>query len=170
LQDKKQDKSKDNKKHRGIWQDIIFYLFRNGTVVEECMYIKKHDSAKYPWLQDSLQPATDMWIYANKIRKVAPEENVYGFYYWSETFQCLDTTFVFLCIGFFICCITNTLLYKFTDRYFPITILQIIIPGIFALLSFIFHKVSKGCSKVYAGRFLFALDKSVRGNSIKLEK
>jgi hypothetical protein len=163
-------KKSRGKKRRGIWQGIICYLFRKGTVVEECMYTKENDPGKYPWLQGSLQPSKDMWLYANKIRKIAPEENVYRFYYWSEIFQCLDTTFVFLGIIFFICFIVNTLVYKFMGKYFQITIFQIIIPGIFALLSFVFHKVSKACSSVYADRFLFAVDKGITGNGITLEK
>jgi hypothetical protein len=162
-------KSKE-KKYLGIGQRIIFYLFRKGTVTEECLNTKKDDPAKYPWIQGSQQPVKDMWLYANKIRKIAPEENVYRFYYWSEMFQCLDTTFVLLGIVFLICFIINTLLYIFMDRYFQITILRIIISGISALLSFVFHKVSKSCSSVYAERFLFAIDKGVAGNGIELEK
>jgi hypothetical protein len=162
-------KSKE-KNHLGILQRIIFYLFRKGTVVEECMYVKKNDSERYPWIQGSQQPVKDMWLYANKIRKIAPEENVYRFYYWSEIFQCLDTTFVLLGIVFFICFIINTWLYTFMGMYFQITILQIIISGISALSSLVFHRVSKGCSSVYADRFLFAIDKGVTGNSIELEK
>jgi hypothetical protein len=163
-------KKSQGKKRRGLWQRIIFYLFRKGTVVEECLHVKKNDPEKYPWLRNSRQPVKDMWLYANKTRKIAPEENVYGFYYSSEVFQCLDTTFVFLGIAFFICVIVNALLHKFTGGYFRITMLQIIIPGIFALLSLVLHKVAKGCARAYAGRFLFAVDKGVAGNGIEPEK
>jgi hypothetical protein len=168
-QAQEEEKEKEEE-HLGIWQNIITYLFRKGTVTDVCINTQEHDPAKYPWLQDSQQPVKDMWLYANKIRKIAPEENVYGFYYWSETFQCLDTTFVFLGIGFFICCIINTLVRKFMGECFQITIPQIIIPGIFALLSLVFHKVSKACAGVYAERFLFAIDKGITGNGIELRK
>ncbi|MDR1901281.1 MAG: hypothetical protein LBQ88_03225 [Treponema sp.] len=148
------------KKYPGILQRIFFYLFRDGTVVEECLdnvakkYKKpiknntlaskimgKQYRANYSWIQNSKRPAKDMWLYANKIREKAPKEKVYRFYYWSEVFQCADTTFFIFCIVFLLSLIANIILPIFIGRYFQTSIFQKSIPGVFLLFSFLLHKV-----------------------------
>jgi hypothetical protein len=170
---KKAQKNRKGGKYPTTFQRIFFYIFRNGTVVEECLdnisskkikpigigrILKKIKDKKYrahyKWIQESKQPAKDLWILAEKIKKDDPNNNIYQFYYWSEVFQCLDTTFLLLCIIYLLSFITNFLLYIIQNKGY-----SIMIPIIITLLSLIFHRLSKSCAKASANRFLFAIEK-----------
>jgi hypothetical protein len=109
-----------------------------------------------------------MWVYANKIRKEAPEEGVYAPYYWSEICQCLDTVFIFSFIIFAIMSIVNSIIKIIGVNYFHSC--QICIPLLLSALSLGLHKISKNGAKGFADRFLFAIDKGIEGNDIELRK
>jgi hypothetical protein len=158
-------------KYPGKWQQIIFYLFRKGTVVEECLDNVKKEQPKYRWIRHSSQyqqQVKNMWVYANKIRKEAPEEGVYAPYYWSEICQCLDTVFILSFIVFAIMFIANSIIKITGVNYFHLY--QICMPFLFSALSLGLHKISKNGAKAFADRFLFAIDKGIEGNDIALRK
>jgi hypothetical protein len=158
-------------KYKGKRQRIIFYLFRKGTVVEEYLDNVKNAQSKYQWIQHNKlyqQQVKNMWVYANEIRKKAPEEGVFTPYYWSEIFQCLDTVFIFSFIIFAIMFIVNSIIKTIGANYFHLY--QIFMPILFSALSLGFHKISKNCAKAFADKFLFAIDKGIEGNGIELHK
>jgi hypothetical protein len=158
-------------KYPGAWQRIIFYLFRKGTVVEECLENVKSEQSKHKWIQHNKQyqqQVKNMWVYANKIRKEAPEEGVYAPYYWSETCQCLDTVFIFSFIIFAVMSIVNGIIKIIGVNYFHLY--HICMPILFSALSLGLHKISKNGAKAFADKFLFAIDKGIEGNDIELRK
>lgn len=174
------------KKYPGIYQRIIFYLFRNGTAVEECLdnlkakydnpdfrgnklakkIQKKRFRPNYDWIQKSGKRAPkDMWIFANRINKTAPQDNVFRFYNWSEVFQCLDTTFLFFLLISIIVIIANVSINIFCEKYN----FNIVLPIILAPVSLLLHFLSKSCSKMYARRFLFDIDNSLKAHEKQIE-
>jgi hypothetical protein len=153
----------------GRWQRIVFYLFRKGTAVEECLDNVKNEQSKHTWIQHNRhyqQQVKNMWVYANKIRKEAPEENVYAPYYLSELCQCLDTAFIVLFIIFALMFIINAIIPITGADYFRLYHLGM--PLLFSALSLGLHKIFKNGAKAWADKFLFAIDKGIEGNDIEL--
>lgn len=183
---KAQRKRHAGKKYPCIKQRIIFYIFRNGTVVEECLdnvkskydnpnenetlktnnlrtkILKKKDGiVDYKWIQESgKQAANDMWTHAIKINKFAPREDVYKYYNYSEVFQCLDSTFLLFSTITATLVIINVLglLFSFDFRL-NISLIIILIANI------VLHLISKKCAKMYARRFLYKIQKSLDSHS-----
>jgi hypothetical protein len=155
----------------GRWQRIIFYLFRKGTAVEECLENVKREQPKYRWIRHTSQyqqQVKNMWVYANKIRKEAPEEGVYAPFYWSGICQFLDTAFIFCFIAFALMFIANSIIKIIGVNYFHLY--HLCMPILFSALSLGLHKIAKNGSRAFADRFLFAIDKGIEGNDIELRK
>jgi hypothetical protein len=191
LWQKAQPKRRAGKKYPSIKQRIIFYAFRNGTVVEECLdsVMVKYDNPNeneilktnklhkkildkkyrptYDWIQKSgKNAAKDMWIYATKINKVAPQDDVYRFYNWSEVFQCLDTTFLLFSTIIIVLIIINVLYRLLIFGFCSHTVSLIIMLAVCILL----HLLSKSCAKMYARRFLYQIEKSLKSYKKLIDK
>jgi hypothetical protein len=191
LWQKAQPKRRSGKKYPSIKQRIIFYIFRNGTVVEECLdsVMVKYDNPKenetlktnklykkildkkyrptYDWIQESgNKAAKDMWIYATKINRIAPQDDVYRFYNWSEVFQCLDTTFFLFSTMIVALIIINALDHLFIFGFRSDVIFLIIM----LVVCIILHLLSKGCAKMYARRFLYQIEKSLKSYKDLIDK
>jgi hypothetical protein len=177
------------KKYPSIRQRILFYIFRNGTVVEECLdgIMVRYDNDNktpemnkshkknmdkryrpiYDWIQASGNKADkDMWIHATKINRVAPQDDVYRFYNWSEVFQCLDTTFLFFTVTTPILIFLNVFDRFLNSRFHSNKIFLIVM----FLSCLILHIVSKGCAKMYARRFLYQIEKSLKSYKILIDE
>jgi hypothetical protein len=103
-------------------QRFLFYLFREGTCIEECRdnikenytpekikeyfpkmqkkIARKSNRNFYAWIQNSFKtnghPEKDLFLYANQINTERPQDNVFQFFNTCELFQNLDTIF-FIC-------------------------------------------------------------------------
>jgi hypothetical protein len=174
------------------YQRIIFYIFRNGTTVEECLsnvrakyyvYNEAYDKCKeekkkkncsikkslkkqyrpyYGWIQESKQPAKDLWIYSNKINNAAPQENIFRFYHWSEAYQCMDTTFLLSCMVFLLIFFVNCSLFIISYSFNKSCHISIVLPIVFSIISWLFHILAKACSKAYANRFFNHIDFGIK--------
>lgn len=51
---------------RPLHMRIMFYMFRKGTVVEECLNEKRHPDRAYNWIQKSDKSEADVWNHAKK--------------------------------------------------------------------------------------------------------
>lgn len=150
--------SKNRKKT--LYTKLLFYMFRNGTVIEECL--KEHrfiedckknnqQTCSYKWIETSDNVALDIWNYAKEISIKYPQDDIYKFYYYSEIFQCFDTVFLFSSVSTFVlgttyCIIKHNLL---TVHFIMIFLLS--------LIFFLFHFLSKKTGKSFARRFFLEI-------------
>jgi hypothetical protein len=170
-----------DKKYPGLWQRFIFYIFRNGTAIEECansveekynadkitndaarkkLFKKKAHYVFYPWIQESYKknrrPEKDLWLYADSIQSRYPQRKIETFYYWSEVCQCLDTAFLLLCAASGIAVAVNILIKICLGMNF-----SAVIPALFAAASLLLHRVSKGAAKSNAKRFFYHIQLAI---------
>ena len=77
------------KSKKTLYTRLLFYMFRNGTVIEECLNENKKTSGTFEWILNSTKEKIflDVWNYANEISIKNPQGNIYKFYYYSEIFQ-----------------------------------------------------------------------------------
>lgn len=148
----KNEQQKIKKQKRPVFMRILFYLFRNGTIIEECIYEKKYCSDRtFDWIRNSDKPAVDVWNYARKISLESPKADIYQFYYHSEVFQCFDT--VFFMLSFVAFCFGAWgigMNYKSLEiRHFAVLI--------FSLFLFLLHWLCKKTSKSFARRFFLEI-------------
>lgn len=146
--------SKNYKKN--LYTRFLFYMFRNGTVIEECLNEKRNlkENTKltsYKWIDESNNVVLDVWNHAKEIFVKYPQVDIYKFYYYSECFQCFDTIFMFASILTFVlgtadCIIKDSILTK----HF------IMIVGL-SFTFFIFHIFSKKTGKSFARRFFLEI-------------
>ncbi|QQO10348.1 hypothetical protein [Breznakiella homolactica] len=141
---------KRKQKKRGIVQKIIFYLFRKGTLVEECLKMKRdiYDNNQHEWLNKSNNPEKEIWVHAQKIAKT--KHSIYTFYYLSEVFQNLDTM-LFL-TAFII------LFFNIYNLIFQISMTIIVSSLIFIFVIISFHCFCKAISTSFAQRFIFEVE------------
>jgi hypothetical protein len=139
-------------KKRSLLHKLIKYLFRNGTVVELCLTRAKETNCTYQWINETKKEHKDviktMWRLAANIDK---EKDVYRFYFYSEIFQCYDTTFITLLCSQAI--ITITFAINSSNNFNKIFISSTML-AIFLCL----HALSKNIGKAFADRFLNAID------------
>ncbi|MBR4372990.1 MAG: hypothetical protein IKP49_01330 [Treponema sp.] len=155
----------NNQKKRGgkrtVLSRCIFYMFRNGTTVEEVANASReakndssNNSSVYDWIRNSEHPERDLWINANKINNEQREANIYRFYYHSEVFQCLDTLFLLMTIP----AVIFAVYFLFTNPY----IRQQIFFCIYAVVMLLFHKISKATSKSFCRRFFLEIEVALK--------
>lgn len=167
-EDKKDQKCKKNQAGKGQQKKMswfmkimlylpkrtMFYMFRKGTVIEECLNEKRHSDTTYNWIRISNKPEADVWNHAKKISLEFPQVDVYQFYYHSEAFQCFDTVFfiyffVTFCIGMF-----GIFSFVVTCEYIDRKYLQMLV---FSLVLFLIHLICKGASRAFARRFFLEI-------------
>ena len=129
---------------------LLFRLFRKGTVVEECFDRYCEKNCTYEWIKDIKkegQPLIKaMWRIAASIDK---EQQVYQFYFYSEIFQCCDTTFLFMSV-FQIVPIIYLIIHGNTN--------MVIINIILAFAFIMMHSISKIIGIAFANRFIHDID------------
>ncbi len=142
---------------KNLFTRMIFRLFRHGTVVEECLYQFRNEKCTLEWINNLKNEKCDkiktMWRLAAGISK---DQQIYQFYFYSEIFQCCDTTFLFMIITQ---CIF--LIYMLITKTGGQIIVSIVLTLIFILAKYI----SKTIGISFANRFLFEID--IKGNIIK---
>lgn len=147
----KTKKQKTQKQKKSVFMRMLFYLFRNGTVIEECLYEKRNPNTSFEWIRNSDNPAVDVWNYARKISLESPQADIYQFYYHSEVFQCFDTVFFMLsfvtfCLGL----LGIGINYKCLEsRHLSVLV--------FSLILLFLHWLCKKTSKSFARRFFLEI-------------
>lgn len=143
-------KNKETNKYK-IRKRILFYIFRNGTSVEECFNEKREEKTAdvFDWIKNSKEPHRDIWNYSLLIHQKIPESNIYRFYFHSEVFQCLDTLFLFMAIIYFV-----TLFYVI---FYEFVLLKIIYIGVLVFTLIIFHRFCKAIGKSFVRRFFLEI-------------
>lgn len=141
------------KSEKTLYTKLLFYMFRNGTVIEECLNENRKTSGTFEWILNSTKEkiALDVWNHAKEIFVKYPQVDIYKFYYYSECFQCFDTIFIFASILTFVfgtsdCLIKHSIL---TNHF-------IMIVGL-SFVFFIFHIFSKKTGKSFARRFFLEI-------------
>ena len=128
---------------------MLFSLFRKGTVVEECLARSREHNCSYEWINDVGKEGgkliKSMWRIASSIDK---EQNVYQFYFYSEVFQCCETTFLFMCISQI-----SAVAYLITHQTQGL-FLNVVLVAIFILMFF----VSRLVGIAFANRFIHDID------------
>lgn len=136
-----------------LYTRLLFYMFRNGTVIEECLNENKKTSGTFEWILNSTKEkiVLDVWNYAKEISIKNPQDDIYKFYYYSEIFQCFDTVFLFSSVSTFILgtiyCIIK---HNFLSAHFIMIFLL-------SLVFFLFHFLSKKTGKSFARRFFLEI-------------
>ena len=141
------------KPKKTLYTKLLFYMFRNGTVIEECFNENKKTTGTFEWILNSTKEkiALDVWNYAKEISIKYPQDDIYKFYYYSEIFQCFDTVFLFSSFSTFVlgttyCIIKHNLL---SAHFIMIFLLS--------LVFFLFHFLSKKTGKSFARRFFLEI-------------
>ena len=136
---------------------FVKYAFRNGTTVEEAIVAWKKaqegDETIFDWIRvsEKKEVSFNMWKYANFINNRHSESNIYRFYYHSEIFQCLDS--LFLLMFMIVACVFVGFLVIRKDVFN----IQSIFLLVYAVLLFLFHKVSKETGKACIRRFFLEI-------------
>lgn len=162
------EKNKQKQKHeRPLPMRIMFYIFRKGTIVEECFNEKRHPDATYNWIRTSNKPEADVWNHAKKISLEFPQVDVYKFYYHSEAFQCFDTVFflsffIAFCIGMFGIFVFGVNCERIGKKYLCMLF--------FSLALLLLHLICKGTSRAFARRFFLEIQTDLNVLNEKEEK
>ena len=141
------------KSKKTLYTRLLFYMFRNGTVIEECLNENKKTSGTFEWILNSTKEKIflDVWNYANEISIKNPQGNIYKFYYYSEIFQCFDTVFLFSSVSTFGLGTTYCIIkHNFLSAHFIMIFLL-------SLVFFLFHFLSKKTGKSFARRFFLEI-------------
>ena len=141
------------KSKKTLYTRLLFYMFRNGTVIEECLNENKKTSGTFEWILNSTKEkiVLDVWNYANEISIKNPQGNIYKFYYYSEIFQCFDTVFLFSSVSTFVLGTTYCIIkHNFLSAHFIMIFLL-------SLVFFLFHFLSKKTGKSFARRFFLEI-------------
>jgi hypothetical protein len=115
-----------------------------------------HDSAKYEssyflyvwqydWIKNSENPAKNLWPLAIKVSKRV-DRGVYRFLFYSECFQCFETTFI---ISFLAALLYNIYIVSLVS----INVSLLIFNGTFLTALLVLHILSRNISMVFAKRF-----------------
>jgi len=166
----------------GLIQQILFYVFRKGSVVEECCdnvktkydkirttlertdltkkqrqffskVLKKEDRVFYDWIQRSKNPVKDLRVLAQKIDDKKPECQIYEFFCKSQLYQGLDTGSLLLTLICVISFLINIIL-RFLFSYD----LPYIQPLLMGIIPFILHLFSKRLSTQKANMYMEKID------------
>ena len=139
-----------DKKIKNAGTRLLFRLFRKGTLVEECLARSREKNCTYEWIKDVKKEGQNliksMWRIAASIDK---EQQIYQFYFYSEIFQCCDTTFIMMSI-FQIVPIIYLIIHGNTN----VLILNIVLMPVF----FVMHSISKIIGIAFANRFIHDID------------
>lgn len=143
-------KHKETKKYKFI-KKIFFYVFRNGTTIEECLKEKRNEknSDVFDWIKKSEAPARDIWNHSLAIHQNNTSSNIYLFYFHSEIFQCLDTLFLFSATLF-----PGILIYGFFNDFCLVK--QFYLTAFFLIL-LVFHMMCKAIGKSFIRRFFLEI-------------
>lgn len=129
---------------------LLFHFFRKGTLVEECLARSREENCTYEWIKDAKKEGQNliksMWRIAASIDK---EQQIYQFYFYSEIFQCCDTTFLIMAI-FQIVPIVHLMIHGNTNT---LIINSVLIPVFFGM-----HSISKVIGIAFANRFIHDID------------
>lgn len=135
---------------KNIGTRLLFQLFRKGTLVEECLARSREKNCTYEWIEDvkkeGLPVIKSMWRIAASIDK---EQQIYQFYFYSEIFQCCDTTFLIMAI-FQMVPIVYLMIYGNTAI--------VIINAILLLVFLGMRSISKVIGIAFANRFIHDID------------
>jgi hypothetical protein len=166
----------------GLVQRILFYVFRQGSVVEECCdnvkakydkirttlertdltkrqrqffakVLKKENRDFYDWIQKSQNPVKDLRILARKIDDKKPECQIYEFFCKSQIYQGLDTGSLLLTV----ICIVSSLINIILGFLFSYN-LSYIPPLLMGIITFILHLISKRLSAQKANMYMEKID------------
>ena len=142
-----------DKKIKNMGTNILFWLFRKGTVVEECLTQYKNDSCSYEWINEAKKQnlsgadtVKKMWQLAARINK---EQYIYQFYFYSEIFQCCYTVFIFMCL-----LQSFPILYLLIHKKINATIFNLVLRPVFLFIALI----SRSIAIAFARRFLFDIE------------
>jgi len=162
----------------GLIQRILFYIFRQGSVVEECCdnvktkydkirttlertdlterqrqfftkVLQKENRIFYDWIQKSQNPVKDLRVLARKINDEKPECKIYEFFCKSQIYQGLDTGSLLLTVICVISFLINIIL-RFLFSYD----LPYIPPLLMGIMTFILHLLSKRLSAQKANMYM----------------
>ncbi len=129
---------------------LLFRLFRKGTLVEECLARSREENCTYEWIKDVQkegQPLIkSMWRIAASIDK---EQQIYQFYFYSEIFQCCDTTFLIMAIFQIV-----PIIYLIIHGNMNIVIINSVLLPFFLGM----HSISKIIGIAFANRFIHDID------------
>jgi hypothetical protein len=158
----------------GLAQRILFHIFREGSVIEECLdniksryetiendilrradltkrqrkfyrkVLRKKDRPYYNWIQTSTNPTEDLVRFRSKTDITALTYN--------EVFHCLDITFLFITMLCFLSMLVNTLLMLFSYEF------SLVVPFIIGVASLICHFTTKSLAKASAALYLREID------------
>jgi len=135
---------------KNVGTRLLFRLFRKGTLVEECLARSREKNCTYEWIEDvkkeGLPVIKSMWRIAASIDK---EQQVYQFYFYSEIFQCCDTTFLLMSVFQIV-----PIIYLSIHGNTSMVIINIIL--IFAFI--MMHSISKSIGIAFANRFIHDID------------
>lgn len=139
-----------DKKIKNAGTRLLFRLFRKGTLVEECLARSREKNCTYEWIKDVQKEGQNliksMWRIAASIDK---EQQIYQFYFYSEIFQCCDTTFLIMAI-FQIVPIVYLMIHGNTNT---LIINSVLIPVFLGM-----HSISKVIGIAFANRFIHDID------------
>ena len=139
-----------DKKIKNAGTRLLFRLFRKGTLVEECLARSREKNCTYEWIKDVQKEGQNliksMWRIAASIDK---EQQVYQFYFYSEIFQCCDTTFLLMSVFQIV-----PIIYLIIHGNTSMVIINIIL--IFAFI--MMHSISKSIGIAFANRFIHDID------------
>jgi len=166
----------------GPIQRILFYVFRKGSVVEECCdnvktkyekiratlertdltkrqrkfftkILEKENRTFYPWIQKSQDPVKDLRVLARKIDIKMPECRIYEFFSKSQIYQGLDTGSLLLTAICILSSLVNMILTLLFSWHLPV-----ILPLIMGIIPFILHLISKKLSAQKANMYIGKID------------
>lgn len=139
-----------DQKIRNAGTRLLFRLFRKGTLVEECLARAREENCTYEWIKDVQKEGQNliksMWRIAASIDK---EQQIYQFYFYSEIFQCCDTTFLIMAIFQIV-----PILYLMIHGNTNIVIINSVLLPVFLGM----HSISKIIGIAFANRFIHDID------------
>jgi ABC-type multidrug transport system fused ATPase/permease subunit len=136
---------------RSVHMRLLFYLFRQDTTIEVLLSMKRSDNLEnYKWIKKSKNPVKDLWPLAINVSKNV-DRGVYKFLFYSEFFQCFETTFI---MSFSLVLLYNIYVIVFLS----INVFSLFFNGIFLIILFILHKTSRNISMVFAKKFFLDID------------
>lgn len=160
-------KQKALNKRRTLYSRIIFYTFRKGTIVEECLENKRNnDEYTLEWIKKSKKVSQDVLLFSQEINRKYPEYGVMQSYYYNHIFQVLE--FVFL-IQSAICFLLSISFVSFKYINIQLNNVHTRQTGILFFLFFIFfilHKICRSVAKAYAGKFIRRIEVGLKSSDL----
>jgi uncharacterized integral membrane protein len=143
-----------------LYMKIVKYCFRNDTTIEVLIKVKKQTGIPtYKWIEESksFNDAVDqIWPKAILVSKEV-DNSVYRFLYYSEFFQCFETTFLFssLTIFIFLVIIPCQILGAWKQNM------------AYLLIIIILHLLSRNIAINFSKRFFLDIDSGLRYLELK---